>query len=213
MRFSGRATALLPILAAALFGPLLACRRLGPLDFWWGMGVSVAALVILSGVVDKSQRSSLLQDWKGGLAQKIGLGLLSALALYGVFWAGNAVSKAVFPEAAKDIGGVYGFRQDASIIRIGLLIVFVIGPGEELFWRGFLQRRWQKRLGLLSGWLLAAGFYAVVHIGSGNLLLVLSALVGGLYWGVLYALSRSAIMVAVSHTLWDLLIFIIFPLA
>jgi membrane protease YdiL (CAAX protease family) len=176
------------------------------------MGVSVAALVILSGVVDKSQRSSLLQDWKGGLAQKIGLGLLSALALYGVFWAGNAVSKAVFPEAAKDIGGVYGFRQDASIIRIGLLIVFVIGPGEELFWRGFLQRRWQKRLGLLSGWLLAAGFYAVVHIGSGNLLLVLSALVCGLYWGVLYALSRSAIMVAVSHTLWDLLIFIIFPL-
>jgi membrane protease YdiL (CAAX protease family) len=212
MRFSGRSTALLPILAAALFGPLLAWRRLGPLDFWWGMSVSVAGLVILSGVVDNTQRSSLLQDWKGGLAQKIGLGLLSALALYGVFWAGNAVSRAVFPEAAKDIGAVYGFRQDASIIRIGLLIVFVIGPGEELFWRGFLQRRWQKRLGLLSGWLLAAGFYAVVHIGSGNLVLVLSALVCGLYWGALYARFRSAILVAVSHTLWDLLIFIIFPL-
>jgi uncharacterized protein len=212
MRFPGRLTALLPIVAAALFGPLLAWRRLGPLDFWWGMGVSVAALVILSGVLDKTQRSSLLQDWKGGLAQKIGLGLLSALALYGVFWAGNAVSRAVFPEVAKDIGAVYGFRQDASIIRIGLLIVFVIGPGEELFWRGFLQRRWQRRLGLPYGWLLAAGFYAVVHIGSGNLLLVLSALVCGLYWGALYALSRSALLVAVSHTLWDLLIFIIFPL-
>jgi len=212
MRFSGRSTALLPIVAAALFGPLLAWRRLGPLDFWWGMSVSVAGLVILSGVVDNTQRSSLLQDWKGGLAQKIGLGLLSALALYGVFWAGNAVSRAVFPEVAKDIGAVYDFRHDASIIRIGLLIVFVIGPGEELFWRGFLQRRWQKRLGLLSGWLLAAGFYAVVHIGSGNPMLVLSALVCGLYWGALYALSRSAIMVAVSHTLWDLLIFVIFPL-
>jgi uncharacterized protein len=212
MRFSGRSTALLPIVAAALFGPLLAWRGLGPLDFWWGMSVSVAGLVILSGVVDNTQRSSLLQDWKGGLAKKIGLGLLSALALYGLFWAGNAVSRAVFPAAAKDIGAVYSFRQDASIIRIGLLIVFVIGPGEELFWRGFLQRRWQKRLGLLSGWLLAAGFYAVVHIGSGNLLLVLSALVCGLYWGALYTFSRSAIIVAVSHTLWDLLIFIIFPL-
>ena len=212
MRFSVRATALLPILAAALFGPLLAWQRLGPLDFWWGMSVSIAALVILSGVLDKTQRSSLLQDWKEGLAQKIGLGLLSALALYGVFWAGDMVSREVLPSAAKNIGAVYGFRQDASIIRIGLLIVFVIGPGEELFWRGFLQRRWQKKLGLLSGWLLAAGFYAVVHIGSGNLLLVLSALVCGLYWGALYIRFQSAILVAVSHTLWDLLIFIIFPL-
>jgi membrane protease YdiL (CAAX protease family) len=212
MRFSGRSTALLPIVAAALFGPLMAWRRLGPLDFWWGMSASVAGLVILSAVVDNTQRSSLLQDWKEGLAQKIGLGLLSALVLYGVFWAGHAVSRAVFPAAAKDIGAVYDFKQDASIIRIGLLIVFVIGPGEELFWRGFLQRRWQKRLGLLSGWLLAAGFYSVVHIGSGNLLLIVSALICGLYWGALYALSRSAIMVAVSHTLWDLLIFVIFPL-
>jgi membrane protease YdiL (CAAX protease family) len=212
MRFSGRSTALLPIVAAALFGPLMAWRRLGPLDFWWGMSASVAGLVILSAVVDKTQRSSLLQDWKEGLAQKIGLGVLSALVLYGVFWGGNAISRAVFPAAAKDIGAVYAFRQDASIIRIGLLIVFVIGPGEELFWRGFLQRRWQKRLGLRSSWLLAAGFYALVHIGSGNLMLVLSALVCGLYWGALYARFRSAIMVAVSHTLWDLLIFIIFPL-
>jgi hypothetical protein len=154
----------------------------------------------------------LLQDWKDGLAQKIGLGLLSALVLYGIFWAGNAVSRAVFPAAAKDIGAVYGFKQDASIIRIGLLIVFVIGPGEEFFWRGFLQRRWQKRLGLLSGWLLAAGFYALIHIGSGNLMLVLSALVCGLYWGALYTRFRSALLVAVSHTLWDLLIFVIFPL-
>ena len=56
MRFSVRATALLPILAAALFGPLLAWRRLGPLDFWWGMSLSVATLVILSFAADKSQR-------------------------------------------------------------------------------------------------------------------------------------------------------------
>jgi membrane protease YdiL (CAAX protease family) len=212
MRFFGRVPALLSILAAALFGPLLAWRRLGPLDFWWGMSLSVAALVILSCVADQSQRSSLLQDWKGGLAQKIGLGLLSALLLYGVFWAGDAVSRAVLPAAAKEIGAVYGFRQDAATLRVGLLIVLIIGPGEELFWRGFLQRRSQNSLGHPSGWLLAAGFYALIHIGSGNLMLVLSALVCGLYWGALYARFQSAILVAVSHTLWDLLIFIIFPL-
>jgi membrane protease YdiL (CAAX protease family) len=202
----------LPILAVILLGPLLAWQRLGQLDFWWGMSLSVAVLITLSCLADKSQRLALLQDLKVGLAKKISLGFLSALVLYGVFWAGNAVSRAVLPFAAKEIGAVYGFKQDADIIRIGLLILLVIGPGEELFWRGFLQRRWQKSLGRPSGWLLAAGLYAAVHAGSGNLILVLSALVCGLYWGAIYTRFQSAILVAVSHTVWDILIFIIFPL-
>lgn len=213
MRFSGRSTVLLAILAAVLFGPLMARRRLGPLDFWWGMSLAVIALVTLSCLADKSQRSYSLQDWREGVGKKIGLGLLSALLLYGIFWFGNTFSRAVLPSAGKEIEAVYAFRQNATAIRIGLLIVLIIGPGEELFWRGFLQRRCQNRLGHSSGWLLAAGFYALVHVGSRNLMLVLSALVCGLYWGALYARFRSVILVAVSHTLWDLLIFIIFPLA
>ncbi len=212
MRVRGRLAALLPVLAAFLFGPLLAWRRLGPLDFWWGMSFSVAALVMLSFLTDRSQRTSLLEDLKEGLARKIGWGIVSALVLYGVFWAGNAASRAVLASAAKDIGAVYGFKQDASVFRIGLLIIFIIGPGEEIFWRGFLQRRFAKRLGLPAGWLLASGFYAAVHAGSGNLMLVLSALVCGLYWGTLYTRFRSTVLVAISHTIWDILIFILFPL-
>lgn len=211
MRFSTRRSALLPILAVLLFGPLLAWRRLGPLDFWWGMSLSVALLVTLSFLADKSQRTSLLQDAKTGLVKKASLGVLSALVLYGVFWAGNTVSRAALPSAAEEIEAIYGFKQDADIIRIGLLILVVIGPGEELFWRGFLQRRWQKNLAFPSGWLLAALFYAAVHAGSGNFMLVLSALVCGLYWGAIYTRFQSAILVAVSHTVWDLLIFIVFP--
>ena len=212
MRISGRWTALLPILAILLFGPLLAVQRLGPLDFWWGMSFSLAVLITLAFLTDKPLRLSLLQDLKSGLSKKFSLGFLSALALYGVFWVGNAVSRAALPLADKEIGAVYGFKQDADIIRIGLLILIVIGPGEEIFWRGFLQRRWQRSLGSPLGWLLAAGFYAAVHAGSGNLILLLSALVCGLYWGAIFTRFQSVVMVAVSHTVWDILIFIIFPL-
>lgn len=212
MRSSSRSVTILPILAAALFGPLLAWRRLGPLDFWWGMSLSIAILVGLSTLVDRRRRPSWLEAWRDSAGRKIGLGLLSALLLYGVFWAGDALSRAVLPAAGKEIEAVYSFRQDASIIRIGLLIVLIIGPGEELFWRGFLQRRWQNSLGRSAGWLSAAAFYAFVHAGSGNFMLILSALVCGLYWGALYSWSRSVLFVAVSHTLWDLLIFVLFPL-
>jgi CAAX protease family protein len=212
MRFSARIAAFLPFLGAILFGPLMAWRRLGPVDFWWGMSLSVAFLVVLGCLADSSLRFSLLRDWKEGVGKKIGLAVISALVLYGVFWVGNTAFRAVLPSAGKEISWVYSFKQSAALLRIGLLIFFVIGPGEELFWRGFVQRRWQQRLGRALGWVLASLFYSAVHVGSGNVMLVLSALVCGLYWGALYSRFQSAILVAISHTVWDMLIFVFFPL-
>ena len=213
MRFSARLAALLPIPAALLFRPLLRRGRVGPRVFGGGMGPPGAVLVTFSLLADRSRRLSLLQDWREGRAKKIGLAVLSSLVLYGIFWAGNVLTSIAFPSAGKEIAAVYSFKQDASVVRIGLLIVFIIGPGEELFWRGFVQRRWQRSLVRPSGWLLASLFYAAVHVGSGNFMLVLSALVCGLYWGAIYARFQSVTMVAISHTIWDMLIFVFFPLA
>jgi len=86
-------------------------------------------------------------------------------------------------------------------------MVFIIGPGEEIFWRGFLQRKWTEKHGSLTGLILAVLFYAGVHISSG------AAAVCGLFWGVLYLRYRSVIMLIISHTLWDLLIFLAFPIS
>ena len=118
----------------------------------------------------------------------------------------------VFPFAAGGIQNVYSFREGASPLRITLLILLLIGPGEELFWRGFIQRGWQNRFGPLIGWILASGLYSLVHVGSGNIMLILAALICGLFWGGLYLRRRSLLLVAVSHTLWDILIFVLFPL-
>src|SRR4030042_7130272 len=141
MRFSGRTAAFLPILAAILFGPLLAWRRRGPLYFWWGMSLSVAVLVTLGCLADRSQRLSLLQDWRAGLAKKIGLAVLSSLVLFGLFWTGDVLSRAALPSAGREIEAVYSFKQDASVVPIVLLLVLVIGPGGEAFWAGFWQGR------------------------------------------------------------------------
>ena len=58
---------------------------------------------------------------------------------------------------------------------------------------------------------LAAAVYAVVHAGSGNPMLVLAAAVCGLFWGYLYLRTDSVLLVAVSHTVWDLAVFVVFP--
>ncbi|MFZ2053587.1 MAG: CPBP family intramembrane glutamic endopeptidase [Candidatus Aminicenantales bacterium] len=212
MPFSGWTVRFLPVLAAALFGPLLAFRRLGPLDFWWAMSASLAVLVVLGLLSDVPYRDLLRQDLRRGILNKIILGLTSALVLYLVFWAGGTISRAHLPFATEGIDAVYAFKRDASVVRLILLIILVIGPGEEIFWRGFIQRRWEDRLGFPAGWLLASAFYALVHVGSRNIMLVLAALVCGLFWGALYSRSRSVLLVALSHAAWDLVVFIIFPL-
>jgi membrane protease YdiL (CAAX protease family) len=90
-------------------------------------------------------------------------------------------------------------------------MIFLIGPGEELFWRGFLQRRLQADYGPWYGFLISAAIYSLVHIGSGNPMLVLAAGVCGLFWGFLYLRYRSLLMNMVSHKLWDVAIFLLFP--
>jgi membrane protease YdiL (CAAX protease family) len=210
--FPGWTARFLPVLAAALLGPLLAFRRLGPVDFWWAMSASLAILVVVGVFSDDSFRSLLDHDLRRGVLKKIAIGLTSALGLYLIFWAGGTISRALLPFAAEGIEAVYAFKRDASVWRIVLLIVLVIGPGEEVFWRGFVQRRWENRLGFPLGWLLASSFYALVHVGSRNIMLVFAAFVCGLFWGALYSRTRSVLLVAVSHTAWDLAVFILAPL-
>jgi len=175
------------------------------------MGADIALLIIIVLVMDRNCAGLIFSDLKGRPAWKAGAGILGALLLFGIFYALNLLSRRVLPFAGVEIGRVYGFKSGAAPLRIVLLMVFLIGPGEEIFWRGYLQRSWQARFGLIPGWLLSTALYMLVHTGSGNVMLVLAAGVCGLFWGFLYLRYRSILLVAVSHTLWDILVFIVFP--
>jgi hypothetical protein len=204
---------LLPALAAVLlFSPLFAFRRLGPADFWWWMAANIVILCVLALTADSTFRTHLRHDFKLNAAEKSLLGILTAGVLYLAFAAGSLLIRALFSSASGGIQEVYSFQSSASTLRVALLITLVIGPGEEVFWRGLLQRRFEGRFGFPIGWLAASALYAAVHLSSGNPVLVASSLVCGLYWGGLYIRYRSVLLVAVSHTVWDILIFLVFPL-
>ena len=199
-------------LAAILFVPLFVTRGISWLDFWWWLSANLIFLLILVAILDKDWRKEILNDFKARVPLKIGLGLISAGALFALFYAGNILSRKIFPFAGAGIAKIYGFKAHASPLRVALLMVLVIGPGEELFWRGFLQRRAQREKGPWKGFAIATAVYALVHIGSGNLMLVLAAGLCGLCWGFLYLRARSLITNVVSHTIWDITIFLLFPL-
>jgi membrane protease YdiL (CAAX protease family) len=200
------------VLGAALFAPMFVLTDIGPFDFWWWMSANLVVLLLLVFMTDREYSRILREDFINGLPRKLWFGVASAVVLYGVFFAGNYLSRQMLPFAGDGIQGVYDFRGDAAAGRILLLMLLVIGPGEELFWRGFLQRHYEARLGRNRGFFAAAALYTAIHALTGNVMLILAALFAGLFWGWMYRRYRSMALNIVSHTAWDIGVFLLFPL-
>ena len=88
-----------------------------------------------------------------------------------------------------------------------------MGPAEEIYWHGFIQRAFSHRYGATAGVLITSAIYAAVHVVAFNFMLCVAAAICGLFWGVLYQREQSLIPVIISHSLWDLIIFVLFPLS
>jgi len=132
------------------------------------------------------------------------------LALYVIFYIGNIIAPMIIPNAGEKILGIYDFKSNQSFLLIILLVSFISGPGEEILWRGFVQRHLQKK-SLIFGYVFAAIIYSGVHVTSFNIMLILAALVCGGFWGLLYLWKRSIVINIISHTVWVLAAFILFP--
>ena len=94
---------------------------------------------------------------------------------------------------------------------LSILMLLVIGPGEELFWRGYLQRKFSMKYGRWTGLAMALVLYTGVHIFTGNLMLILAAFICGLFWASMFLKYNSMLINVVSHTVWDLVVFLVLP--
>jgi membrane protease YdiL (CAAX protease family) len=138
-------------------------------------------------------------------------GLGSAAALYGVFLVGDRMARRIMPAGAREIGSIYELRTAAPRATIATALALVIGPSEELFWRGLVQRELHRRFGRLGGWLLASSIYGAAHLVSENLTLTGAATTAGLFWGALYARDERLAPLNISHISWDIWIFLVAP--
>lgn len=140
----------------------------------------------------------------------LGIGL--AAVLYGVFWLGRMAAFELFDFAPPEIHGIYDLRAEAPAWLIAALLICWIGPAEEVFWRGFVQERLAGALGPWPGLLAAAAVYAGVHVWSFNVMLVVAAGVCGVFWGWLFKKTGRLWPVMISHALWDVAVFVLWPL-
>lgn len=178
-----------------------------PFNFWLEMSLSISSLVLMALIFNKDH-------FKFGrlTIRQILIGIFSALALYAIFYLGNILTGFIFPFKDSQVLSVYSNRSNGNLIWIGLLLLLIIGPGEEIYWRGFIQNTLSAKMGEKKGYVISVLLYAGVHIITGNVMLVIAALVCGIFWGWLYKKEKSLLPVIISHAIWDLTIFVIFPL-
>ena len=176
-------------------------------SFWIKISFSAATLAILSLLLQPDHKERIRID-----AKAIALGLVSAAVLYFIFWTGKAVSALILPFAGGQIGGIYDKGAGTPMWAIALLLFFVTGPSEELYWRGYLQKNLMMRFGQWQGWLLATAIYAAVHIWSFNFMLIGAAAVAGAFWGAMYWRLKNLAPVIISHSVWSAVIFAVFPM-
>jgi hypothetical protein len=191
------------VLAAVLWTIVFLIR---PFDFW-AMLASATVILMIVAVLVSRERLALHAS-----ISLILYGIVSAVLLYGLFYFGFEVTKSS-PIFSQGISQVYGLRSNEPHWLIAVLLIFPIGPGEELYWRGLIQRTFGEKKGSNVGLIIASLAYALVHLPTLNPPLILTALIGGLVWGGLYKLTNSLVPGIVSHVLWDLMIFVLLPFA
>jgi membrane protease YdiL (CAAX protease family) len=167
---------------------------------WTGLGLGSLALAT----------SRPARDTRIG-GREVALGLASAATLYATFRIGDRFARRFVPGGDAQIRDIYTLRTIRPRPEIAARLATIIGPAEELFWRGLVQESLMTRYGRWRGAALAAAAYGGVHVVTGNFTLFGAAGIAGTHWCTLYAAGVPLGALVVSHVTWDVWIFLVQP--
>ncbi|MCF6136735.1 CPBP family intramembrane glutamic endopeptidase [Pseudalkalibacillus berkeleyi] len=137
------------------------------------------------------------------------IAVVSGVAIYLLFAIGKIMVVNLMPSMFEELTQLYGLIKPETTWQTVLVFILII-PAEEWFWRGYVQKKISGSV-MKRIW-ISVGLYALAHLASGSLLLVLAALLAGFVWAILYEYTKNMIVPLVSHLIFDLLLFVLFPL-
>ncbi|KKB39168.1 CPBP family intramembrane glutamic endopeptidase [Bacillus thermotolerans] len=173
--------------------------------FWYiytAANLFFISFAIISEPIDDKQRTRSYLKY----------GVLSGLVLYALFFIGHWLLPYLPFDWDRQVASIYNrYAPEFSWHYIVLILVFI--PGEELFWRGFVQKRLSLYFNDLVAIVAASLLFASIFIYSGNFIWMAASFAAGLFWGALYVWKRSIPMLIISHLVFDLLLIILLPLS
>jgi membrane protease YdiL (CAAX protease family) len=208
----------LTIVWGLVFGFFFAGGIVGALG-WWTLVVAVYLCVFQW----KLLRQWLLVPWK-----EYGLGVLAGVLMAGLTYLLFPVGTAVIPGLEANVTTLYHKLFAGPGPRAMLPWMLLIMSMEELVFRGLWMEpllpghdvsREPRPLGALlrepQAWQrvgLSVALYTLVHVGAGSLLLCGLTVACGLVWSWMREWRGSLAMPLLCHIVWDLFVFIYFPL-
>jgi membrane protease YdiL (CAAX protease family) len=180
------------------------------LSRWIGLWLGVGLVALLLGLLqarDLTQLRERLQPSPRALVVAAGG---AAVMIAATFLLYDPLAR-LLPGLETYSAALYSvFRNAPPLAAVALPLIIL---GEELVWRGAVQEAAARtRLPTLAP-LAAAALYALAHAPAGSVLLTVLALICGLYWGLLRAVSGGLLAPLLAHLAWDAAVLLIRPLA
>ena len=195
-------------IAAVLWTVMFSPWTVPHINFWIMMTCSGVTLTLYSTWASPGW----WKDIRIGLSDIL-LGAGLAALMWGVFWLGEFFSTLLFDFARPQVDAIYGIKEGESPLVLTLLMLFIIGPAEEIFWRGYIQKGLSSRWNPNIGFVVTTLVYSLVHLAKFNFMLIMAAAVAGLIWGLAYRMFPERLgAIIISHALWDCAVFIWFPI-
>lgn len=191
-------------------------------DLLSSLGGYAFGSALLLWIVHRAQ----LRSWFVFSTTEVGLGVAAGLCMVGLTYVSFSISTVWLPFLIPEVKNLYALLLPQPISTSMIFWMFWIICMEEVLFRGFftssvrakhpdLTSLWEL-LQMPSGW-KSVGYgtavYTLVHVGAGAWLLCLLSLVCGCIWGWMRVWRDSLTMPLVAHIVWNLFVFILYPLA
>lgn len=172
--------------------------------FWYMY--TFAMLILMSIAIIFVKIFDELATWKS-LAYGLGYGTI----LYGFIAAGFQL---LLMTPINTTGSVESFLSAFAPVSIWhyLLLMFIIVPGEEIFWRGLVQQKLKLYVSTSLAVISSSVLFGFALALSGFWPGVAAGIVAGLILGLLYEWKKSLPLIIVTHLVMIVLLFLILPL-
>ncbi len=189
------------------------------LEFWFTLAASSWVLGTLS-----MQRTGFPIKNEDISFKALGLGIVLAVLLYFIFFLGFKVFSLLEPlliswnlplvsNFQEDLNYLSSLKHEVSLLFVCLVIIFITSPYEEFFWRAYVQGIIEQKTSPFMGILFSSLLYMGVQLSTGSLPLILASFIAGIYFASIYYYTKNLLICIITHIIWALAVFIIFPFA
>ncbi|WP_372911450.1 lysostaphin resistance A-like protein [Salinigranum sp.] len=205
---------------ALVFGSLTAIQasgvRITPLGF------IVASLVLLQGVafggvaLGYLRYRGLSTDYLGVRVPslpEVGAVVVGYVTAIGVAITGAIVVTATGVQAGSNQAAELGAENPEVLLLLIPASILIIGPGEELLFRGVVQNRLRETFDVVPGIVIASAIFAAIHFvalsgGAGaRLVSIVVLFFPSLVFGAVYEYSKNLVVPALVHGIYNATLF------